>query len=243
MVRRTVLQARVPVALEAPETMAPALASVLEGEYEAGYSGERLQILDIGANVGAFAIWAGLRWPGSRIDCYEAHPGTFALLERNVAAYPGVACHNRAVYPSEAERARYYGRYPGDGEAGIVSVIEGMFTDVPAVGSFEVPVVHPRTLPRADIVKLDVEGAEPEILEHLDLAETSLVLMEYHSDAGKERILATLEPRFAIVRRVDHPWRGLVDRPEYRSDLADDHYGLLLLAARQGCRLRRDDQG
>lgn len=238
-----ILTARVPVALECPETMAPALQSVLEGEYETGYFGENLRILDIGANVGAFAHWASLRWPGSRIDCFEAHPGTFAMLDRNTRRLPGVTLHHGAVWPAEDERVLYFGRYPGDGEAGIVRVIEGMFAQVPEAEGFLVPVVHPRALPPADVVKLDVEGAEPEILEHLDLAETSILLLEYHSDLGKRRILELTRERFAVLRAVDHPWRGLMGRPEYRADLADDHFGLLHLVAREGCRLRRLGEG
>ncbi len=238
----TVVWARVPIALEAPETMVPALQSVLEGEYETGWSGEGLRVLDIGANVGAFAIWAALRWPGSRIDSFEPHPGSFAMLERNTRPFPGITPHNRAVWP-EPGRARYFGRYAGDGEAGIVRVIGRMFAEVPLDRSFEVEVVHPAALPRADVVKLDVEGAEPEILEHLDLSATSLVLLEYHSDAGKRRILEVTRGRFAVLRAVDHPWRGLMDRPEYRADLADDHFGLLFLIAREGCRLRAPAAG
>jgi|DewCreStandDraft_4_1066084.scaffolds.fasta_scaffold01983_12 FkbM family methyltransferase len=233
------LEARIPIALDCPESMVPALESVLSGEYETGHFGENLAILDIGANVGAFAVWASLRWPGSRIACYEAHPGTFALLERNTRHLAGVVRHHAAVWPTEEERILCFGRYPGDGEAGIVRVIEGMFARVPAEEGVFVPTVHPRTLPRADIVKLDVEGAEPEILEHLDLAETSLLLLEYHSDAGKARILELTRERFAVLRAVDHPWRGLMGRPEYRADLADDHFGLLHLVAREGCRLHR----
>lgn len=233
------LEARIPAALDCPESMVPALESVLAGEYETGCFGENLAILDIGANVGAFALWASLRWPGSRIDCWEAHPGTFAMLERNTRHLPGVTRHHAAVRPAVKERVLDFGRYPGDGEAGIVTVIEGVFTQVPAEEGVLVPTVHPRTLPRADIVKLDVEGPEPEILENLDLSATSLLLLEYHSDAGKARILEATRDRFAILRAIHHPWRGLVGRPEYRADLVDDQFGLLHLVAREGCRLRR----
>ncbi|MCL6608511.1 MAG: hypothetical protein K6T74_10495 [Geminicoccaceae bacterium] len=44
--------------------------------------------------------------------------------------------------------------------------------------------------------------------------------------------------RFAVLREIEHAWRPLLARPEYRPELADDHYGLLYLVARRGCRLR-----
>jgi len=32
-----------------------------------------LKILDIGANVGAFSMWAAQKWPGCQIQCQFAH--------------------------------------------------------------------------------------------------------------------------------------------------------------------------
>jgi hypothetical protein len=55
---------------------------VFSGEY-GGYAGEDLRILAIGANMGAFSLWAAHRWPRSTIDAYEPNPGTFRLLEAN----------------------------------------------------------------------------------------------------------------------------------------------------------------
>lgn len=38
-------------------------------------------VLDIGADVGAFAIWACKRWPGAHIHSYEERPNLFQCLE------------------------------------------------------------------------------------------------------------------------------------------------------------------
>ncbi len=80
-----IYEARIPVALDVPEAMHWAIKDVLEGEYECGFDGQGFDILDVGANVGSFAVWASLRWPGSRIGSYEPHPGTFDYLRRNTA--------------------------------------------------------------------------------------------------------------------------------------------------------------
>jgi hypothetical protein len=73
------LQARFSVEMRCPAEMACHLAQVLDGEYESKYVGKRLRVLDIGANAGAFSIWAAHHWPGSTIDAYEANPGTFGF--------------------------------------------------------------------------------------------------------------------------------------------------------------------
>ena len=64
------------------EAMRPHVARVFEGEYEVTMSPELVKprILDIGANLGAFAIWASKRWPGASFICFEPHPTTYKLL-------------------------------------------------------------------------------------------------------------------------------------------------------------------
>jgi FkbM family methyltransferase len=117
--------------------MLPYLTWVLEGEYESGYVGEGLRVLDIGANAGAFSIWAAHRWPGSTIDAYEPSPSTFALLQENTRSYPMIRCHNLAVYPSAGDEVAFTSRYPGDGEAGIVESLADTFDQaIGASGSF-----------------------------------------------------------------------------------------------------------
>src|SRR5947207_3356176 len=124
-----VLACRVPVALEFPEEMAGAVAEVLAGEYESGHFGEGLTVVDLGANVGAFSVWASRRWPGSTIHAYEPHPDTFAMLVRNVAGLANVVCHQEAVYPDAAGEQPFFSRYPGDGESGLVDALRSTFAE------------------------------------------------------------------------------------------------------------------
>ena len=51
-------------------------------------------VVDVGANVGAFAVLAASR--GARVTAYEPHPETFAYLEHNAGAL-GVRCVQAAV--------------------------------------------------------------------------------------------------------------------------------------------------
>ena len=81
-------QARIPLTFYVPGGVAVGIVEeVLRGEYESGYTGERLTVLDIGANIGAFSLWAAHRWPGCTINAYEPNPATFALLERSTRSY------------------------------------------------------------------------------------------------------------------------------------------------------------
>jgi FkbM family methyltransferase len=235
-----VLPATVPVTLEAPPQMRAAIAEVLAGEYEAGFFGEALTVLDIGANVGSFAVWASLRWPRSTVHAFEPHPGTFAMLERNVAACPGVRTRHAAVYPTAEDHVTFFGRYAGDGEAGVADCMARTFREIAPERTMRVPALHPRALPAADVGKLDVEGAEAEILRHMDLTGVQLILLEFQDDANRRAIRELLAARFELVYEDAFPWDDLLGNPGYRPALAGDSWGRMFFAARQpNGRLRR----
>ena len=168
--RARVFTAAVPIAVEAPSPMCTAIETVLAGEYEAGLFGENLAILDIGANVGSFSIWANLRWPNSTIHAYEPNPQTFEMLRRNVAHLSNIQIHNSALWPTDKPTAPFFSRYAGDGEAGLTACAGRTFKTMPPEAVFPVSIIHPNMLPHADIIKVDVEGAEWEILRHLDVS-------------------------------------------------------------------------
>jgi FkbM family methyltransferase len=232
--------AQVPVAVQVAGGWREIVDEVFQGEYEAGWFGENLRILDLGANVGAFTLWANLRWPGSTIHAYEPHPGTFRVLLRNLASLANATAHNAAVYPTDAAEARLFARFDGDVEAVLAAAAGRTLAEVPAEGTIPVPVVHPAALPPADVVKVDVEGAEAEILGAMDLSAASLVLLEYHSGAARERIGTLLAAEFRLDFEDAHAWdRLLRGGSRYREELAGDHYGRMFFSRRRGNRLRR----
>jgi FkbM family methyltransferase len=227
----------VPLLIETPEQMAGAIEDVLSGEYECGLFGEGLTIADIGANVGSFAIWATARWPGSKVTAFEPNPGTFAMLERNVRAYEGISAVNVAVYPTSESRIAFSARYPGDGEAGVAQSVEATFGRVPRKRQFEVPALHPREVPPSDIVKIDAEGSEAEIVRHLDLSSTSLILLEFQTDENRGSIKSLLSEDFDLILEEAFPWSPLLEG-EYNPSLAGNHYGHLFFKAKSGCKLQ-----
>lgn len=229
--------ARVPVELHLPEAMRKHVAKVLDGEYDAPLQGTGLTILDVGANVGAFTVWADLRWPGSTIHAYEPHPGTARMLRANVGRMPRVRCVEAAVFPTSAESVELFSRFDGDGESGLVGSMASTWREMPAEGITTVPVVHPRALPQAEVVKVDCEGSEADVVEHLDLSRAELVMVEYQNDANRDRVLAATGG-FRVLREERHPWEQMLDDQHYRRELAGDHWGVLVLVRGELDRLR-----
>ena len=235
------LDARVPVEIEFPEPMRHAVTYVLDGEYESGHDGNGLTILDIGANVGSFALWALRRWPGSVVHSYEANPDTFELLQRNTQGNARVHCVNAAVFPTTvAGKAKFFARYPGDGEAALLAYAGDTFREGVAAATHEVDVVAPEILPRADVIKIGIEGGEPAVLGALDLTETSLVLAEFQNGRSRLQMQQTLASAgFVAIRDEACSWDPILDYRDYRQDLKGDVYGHMFYERRGQSRLMR----
>lgn len=238
--KKNIVLAAVPIAMEFPPEMLGAVQEVLRGEYESGYFGQGLRVLDIGANVGSFAIWASHRWPDSEIHCYEPHPGTFKMLTANVAALSSVTCHNAAVFPSDKPQELFWTRYDGDGESGLARYMDQTFDDLQRNNLFEVAVIHPRALPEADVIKVDAEGAEAAILCNMDLTGVSLILLEYQNAAARDKIQSALQDDFVVEYEDRFAWDALLQiNPQYSRQLEGDEYGRLFLVNKNQSRLQK----
>ncbi len=225
--------ARIPMTLNVPEPMHYSIKDVLEGEYEANYDGKGLNILDVGANVGSFALWASARWPGSHVTSFEPHPGTFTILMENAGGRKDITPVNAALFPGGQKKATFLSRFAGDGESGLASYAADTFVPGAQVESYEVDVVDPASLPSADIVKIDIEGGEGEVLAHLDLSKTSLVLLEFQNTKNRRIIREVLAADFDILRDEPCDWAPILGYQGYRQDLKDDVYGRIF-AVRKG---------
>lgn len=119
-----------------------------------------MTFLDIGANVGYFTLLAARRvGPEGKVLAFEAHPGNCDLLERSVAAngFENVVVHRFAV----AEERRTFQLATG-GPHSNARIVDGQnepyqMQEIEAVPLDEVL----GDLSRLDLVKMDIEGAEP----------------------------------------------------------------------------------
>lgn len=69
-------------------------------------------VVDAGANIGLFSLFAVDRWPGATVHAFEPAPEVFEVLRLNAAAMPGVRVHQVALgeVPHRTQ-LRYYPRY------------------------------------------------------------------------------------------------------------------------------------
>jgi FkbM family methyltransferase len=137
-------------------------------------------IIDCGANIGITSLFLAARYPGAMILSVEPHPDNFALLKINVTEIPRIlpiqACITGTPQKAvrfTADQAAWGNRIATDGD-GIL---------VPAITIEEL--CNQNGIEKVDLLKLDIEGAEEEVLEHgTFLARIENIIAELHGHYG-----------------------------------------------------------
>ena len=174
------------------------LHEVLDGAYE--IHGLQLEpgevILDLGANVGAFAVWASKRFPGAEIHCYEPEPQNFEKVAQRMwrGILPLVATHPVAVTGKKRGPLRLSPGKFNDGEW-TLHPVEGNHVEERSV---EVQTMPASELPACSVLKLDTEGCEREILENYPekfWPGVKAVMCEWHSGDDYAWIMGAMRER------------------------------------------------
>jgi FkbM family methyltransferase len=160
-------------------------------------------VVDIGANIGAFTLDAATRYPTATVHAYEPDPETFEVLRRNVEANDlssRVRIWNEAVAGEPGTLRLWRGDGSVIASAHLPAALRGECRDVPAV---TLPALVARTTGRIALLKMDCEGAEADILETAGAALDGVeyIVAEYHRALVPDvvpRIRRVLEPSFDV---------------------------------------------
>ena len=166
-----------------PENLTDCVSSVFRGEYSLPDLPDMppvATVLDLGANVGAFARWARQKWPLCRVTSFEPHPGAREYFVRNCLQYTELV--PKALSASAPEPAILH--------EGTDWGMNSLFTDldqrVQDGRALKVETMHPRDLPPCDVLKIDAEGVERDILEHYPhLQKVGILLFEWHREKDR----------------------------------------------------------
>ena len=169
-------------------------------EYDLPLKSPPVCILDIGANVGAFALRCAEKYPSATVFAYEPVPETFERLLAETDAFDNIRPFNFAV----REMAGVAEMKAGDRDVTCSFYNLGRQTDK----SIVVRIAAARDLPSCQLVKVDTEGCELEILTHLDLSQTLAVLCEYHRGDSEQIIRLMTSKGFLLAAAVDEKQPG-----------------------------------
>lgn len=152
-------------------------------------------IIDVGANIGLFALYIKKKYPTAKIIAFEPAPATFAVLRQNLKLHnidnkDEIDCHqcalgsgttetgtltffpnapgNSTLVPEEKEKLIQAARmFMGD-EAADMLVLGATKVEVPIRRLSDVLAQRHPDLKQIDLLKIDVEGAELEVLRGID---------------------------------------------------------------------------
>lgn len=151
---------------------------LIEEEYRVG--GDPRVIFDLGANVGLVAIFFRRRYPSARLVAVEADPSTYQRLVRNVAGLDVVTLH-RAAAGADGTIAFH---------SSWLSIGSSIARRSPADVAHEVRASTLQSLmdevgvDHIDLLKIDIEGAEFELLATAPLDRVAEIVAEVHYDLG-----------------------------------------------------------
>ncbi len=136
------------------------------------------RILDVGANIGLFGVYALGRWPEARITSFEPDPDNFRVLDLTVRANRREGSWDDVpAAVSNADGELVFA--PGDGAKSHLSptAADEATITVPAVDFFD------QLGDGVDLVKMDIEGGEWQILAdpRLATAPIKVIRLEWHT--------------------------------------------------------------
>ena len=142
-------------------------------------------VIDVGANVGEFALWAAAR--GARVLAIDPDPRVFACLARNardtdVEAVRALLWHEEADLDFFSEPSNADSSIFGADGGAEAKTIRTRATTLDAVCAA-------RGIGPVDVLKCDAEGAEPEVLKGASrvLTRTRVVAIDTGSEREGER--------------------------------------------------------
>ena len=154
-------------------------------------------IVDLGSHIGSSIVFFRLRHPEARIYGVEPDPRTFASLKANVGGLDGVTIDQRAAGGSDGESTFFCSEYS---IASSLVATAGPGHAVPVRTVSLDGLMEELRLERIDLLKLDVEGAEYDVLAHATrLDAVRAIAGELHP----ELISPTPEEFFDLLRDFD----------------------------------------
>jgi len=145
-------------------------------QYECDLQNEPEIIIDAGANIGLASIYFAIRFPDAHIVAIEPEKENFRLLQENTKSYKNIRPIQAALWPRETRvdvRDRCLDLWGFQTE-------ENSLGTIPAITVSKLLRQH--SIPRVDILKMDIEGAEYEVFAGVPdwISRVGILMIELH---------------------------------------------------------------
>jgi FkbM family methyltransferase len=184
------------------------------------FIGDVQTIFDVGANCGAASVYFARLFPQAQIHAFEPGADALSYLTINAARHANIPVHGIGLYSADTEMLLYQ----TEGATVMGSIHPHGANDqserIQLRAADQWAIDH--EISRIDVLKVDVEGAEVEVLTSLSalLPTVKVLYLEYHSRQIRRTVEAILAPSHELYSAG---WMAL-DQGEciyVRSDLCD----------------------
>jgi len=144
------------------------------------------QVLDLGGNLGLFSLLSARHAPGAKIVAFEPGPPNFRMFEMNMLLNPQLASRvelRKQAVGGESRKDEWFFDHANPGGSSLFGRVGESFP-VQIVAFKE---VIESLAVRGALVKIDIEGAEYEILEKTPASvweKVGAISLELHDDPG-----------------------------------------------------------
>lgn len=161
-------------------------------EYNFEPKTEEPLIIDCGSNIGMSVLYFKYKFPKSKIVAFEANPYAFSLLQKNIDInnLSNIEIFNNALFDKEQEIPFFIGNSPGTLLGSINKERGGdnkMLVKAKKLSDYL------KDIQIIDLIKIDVEGAETNIIN--DLVDSSCLgkskeyIIEFHHNMNENEAL------------------------------------------------------
>lgn len=169
---------------------------VIYNQYHVELIKEKAVVVDAGANIGVFSIFAAQKHPDATIYAFEPTPSTFKKLQENTAKYSNIKCFNYALGSTNKK----------------VNIVDlGNFSGLNYIGDSGIP-VEMKTIDslniQMDFLKMDTEGYEADILkgaaETIKKYKPVVAMSAYHKPEDKTELPKVLNTITSYECKLEH---------------------------------------
>lgn len=157
-------------------------------------------ILDAGAYIGDTTSYFLSRFPSARVIALEPNPESHAIAHRNLVPYGDRVTLVRAALWTSIGRISFSGEQTGARISDQGQEVETLTVqDCMLLSGTE----------HIDLLKMDIEGAEAEVIEDgvgTWLTRVKMLLLETHSPEIERRVISVLQHAGFSVRRYRNVW-------------------------------------
>lgn len=170
-------------------------------------------IVDIGANVGAAALWFLGAAPTARILCFEPARENYECLRHNLTGFAASEAYPVGLFSAEKTIPLYHGACQSMQHSIVQSCETGQMVEEITLRRASVELDR-LGVDHISVLKIDTEGCEIPILEDLGrdrLARVDIIYLEWHSEEDRRHADHLLSENFILANvNAPAPHRGNV---------------------------------